>query len=40
VPTGEQIIDIFTKPLVNDIFVFFGDKLRVVQNTFLAKREC
>jgi hypothetical protein len=40
VPTGEQIADILTKPLVKGKFVFFRDKLGVVQNTFLAKREC
>jgi hypothetical protein len=40
VPTGEQIADILTKPLVKGKFVYFRDKLGVVQNTFLAKREC
>jgi hypothetical protein len=40
VPTSEQLADILTKPLVKGKFVFFRDKLGVVQNTFLAKREC
>ena len=40
VPTGEQVADILTKILMKDKFVFFRDKLGVVQNTFLAKREC
>jgi hypothetical protein len=39
VPTGEQIADILTKPLVKGKFVYFRDKLGVVQNTFIAKRE-
>jgi hypothetical protein len=40
IPTDKQLVDIFTKPLVKGKFVFFRDKLRVVENTFLAKREC
>jgi hypothetical protein len=40
IPTEEQLADIFTKPLVKGKFVFFRDKLGVVENTFLAKREC
>jgi hypothetical protein len=40
VPTGEQVADILTKALMKGKFVFFRDKLGVVQNTFLAKREC
>jgi hypothetical protein len=40
VPTGEQIADILTQPLVKGKFVYFEDKLGVVQNAFLAKREC
>jgi hypothetical protein len=40
VPTGEQVADILTKALKKGKFVFFKDKLVVVQNTFLAKREC
>jgi hypothetical protein len=40
IPTDEQLVDIFTKPLVKGKFIFFRDKLRVVENTFLAKREC
>jgi hypothetical protein len=37
IPTYEQLADILTKPLVKGKFV---DKLRVVENTFLSKREC
>jgi hypothetical protein len=40
IPTDEQLADILTKPLVKGKFVFFRDKLGVVENTFLAKREC
>jgi hypothetical protein len=40
VPTGEQVADILTKTLMKGKFVFFRDKLGVVRNTFLAKREC
>jgi hypothetical protein len=40
VPTSEQVANILTKALMKGKFVFFGDKLGVVQNTFLAKREC
>jgi len=40
VPTDEQIVDMLTKPLVKEKFVYFTEKLGVVLNTFLAKREC
>jgi hypothetical protein len=40
IPTDEQLVDIFSKRLVKGKFVFFRNKLRVVENTFLAKREC
>jgi hypothetical protein len=40
VPTDEQIVDMLTKPLVKEKFVYFMDKLGVVQNTFLAERDC
>jgi hypothetical protein len=40
IPTDEQLADIFTKPLAKGKFVPFHDKLGVVENTFLAKREC
>jgi hypothetical protein len=40
VPTGEQIADILRNPLVKGKFIYFRDRLGVVQNTFLAKREC
>jgi hypothetical protein len=32
IPTEEQLADIFTKPLVKGKFVFFRDKLGVVEN--------
>jgi hypothetical protein len=40
ISTDEQVADILTKPLVKGKFVFFRDKLGVVQNTFLIKMEC
>jgi hypothetical protein len=40
VPTSEQVADILMKALMKGKFVFFRDKLGVVQNTLLAKREC
>jgi hypothetical protein len=40
ISTGEPIADILTKPLVKRIFVFFRDKLGVVENPLLARREC
>jgi len=36
----EQIADIFTKPLTMVKFVYFRDKLGMVENASLAKREC
>ena len=36
----EQVAYILTKSLGRGKFVFFRDKLTVVQNTFLGKREC
>ena len=40
VATGEQVADILTKALEKGKFIKFRDKLGVVQNTFLGKREC
>jgi hypothetical protein len=40
VPTNEQVADILTKALIKGKFVFFRDKMGIVENTFLAKREC
>ena len=36
----EQVAEILTKSLGRGKFLFFRDKLGVVQNTFLCKREC
>jgi len=36
----EKVKDILTKHLEKRKFVFFSDRLEVVQNTFLTKREC
>jgi hypothetical protein len=36
-PTDEQIVDILTKPLVKGKFVYFRDKLGVLENSSLAK---
>ena len=40
VPTTEQTIDIFTKPLPLIKFAYFHDKLGIAENTSLAEREC
>jgi hypothetical protein len=40
VPTDEQVVDILTKALMKGKFVFFRDKMGIVENTFIAKREC
>ena len=40
ISTDEQIANILTKPLVKGKFVYFRDKLGVVENTSFAKREC
>ena len=36
----EQVVDILTKALMKGKFVFFKDNMGVVENTFLARREC
>lgn len=36
----EQVADILTKALPRGKHVYFGDKMGVVRNTFLGKREC
>ena len=40
VSTNEQIADVLTKPLGRGKFVYFRDKLEVVENVSLAEREC
>jgi hypothetical protein len=40
IPTDQQVADILTKPLAKGKFEAFRDKLGLVQNSFLAKREC
>ena len=40
IPTDEQVADILTKALGKAKFIFFRDKMGVMQNSFLAKREC
>ena len=40
IPTDEQITDVLTKPLGRGKFVYFRDRLGVVENVSLAKREC
>ena len=38
--TDEQIADILTKPLTASKFMHFCDKIGMVENASLAKREC
>ena len=38
--TDEQTVDVLTKPLSLTKFVYFRDKLGIVENTSLAEREC
>ena len=40
VPTDELIVDVLTKPLGRGKFMYFRDKLRVVENVSLTDREC
>eukprot|EP00253_Pinus_taeda_P020682 PITA_20682 len=40
ISTNEQVADIFTKALPQGKHVYFRDKMGVVRNTFLGKREC
>ena len=40
ISTDEQVADVQMRSLGRGKFVFFRDKLGVVQNTFLGKREC
>ena len=40
IPTNEQIVDVLTKPLSQGKFVYFRDRLGVVENVSLAEREC
>jgi hypothetical protein len=39
-PQISKTADILTKPLAKGKFEAFRDKLGLVQNSFLAKREC
>jgi hypothetical protein len=39
-PTHEQIIDIFIKPLAKTKFEYFRERLGLVENASLTKREC
>ena len=40
ISTDEQVADILMKSLPRGKHVFFRDKMGVVKNTFLGKREC
>ena len=40
VSTDEQVADILTKSLPRGKHIYFRDKMGVVKNTFLSKREC
>jgi hypothetical protein len=40
ISTNEQVADILTKALPRGKHVYFRDKMGLVKNTFLGKREC
>ena len=40
ISTDEQVVDILTKSLGRGKYIHFRDKMGVVKNTFLGKREC
>lgn len=40
IPTEEKTTDTLTKAAARSSFIYFKDKMGVVQNPFLAKREC
>jgi hypothetical protein len=40
ISTDEQVADILTKALPRGKHVYFKDKMGLVRNTFLGKREC
>jgi hypothetical protein len=40
IPIDHGVADILTKPLEKGKFKMFKERLGVVENTFLAKREC
>jgi hypothetical protein len=40
IPTDQQVADILTKALPRGNHVYFRDKMGLVRNTFLGKREC
>jgi hypothetical protein len=40
VSTDEQVADILAKSLPRGKHVYFRDKMGVVSNTFLGKRDC
>jgi hypothetical protein len=40
IPTNEKIVDILMKIFPRGNHVYFIDKMGVVKNTFLSKREC
>ena len=40
IPTDEHIADVLTKPLGRRKFVYFQDKIGVMENVSLVEREC
>ena len=40
VPTDEQIADVLSKPLGQGKFVYFQDRLGVMENFSLTERDC
>jgi hypothetical protein len=39
-PTHESIVDIFTKPLAKTKFKYFHERIGLVENASMPKREC
>lgn len=40
IPKNQQVVEILTKALGKERFIFFRDKLGVMKNTLLSNREC
>ena len=40
IPMDENIVDVLMKPLGRGKFMYFQDKIEVVENVYLVEREC